>query len=114
MDESTGRLLVQGIDQKEANEFANLLLSNVKTCNELEVDRNFCFQVSATVGYIVGQQSEDAGQNNNIQINYSRENLSFIVNRIVVVQYSLLVFFRWLNSYQSSPYNVTSCLSINS
>ncbi len=46
MDESTGRLLVQGKDQKEANEFANLLLSNVKTCDELEVDRNFCFQVS--------------------------------------------------------------------
>ncbi|CAB3977984.1 Arf-GAP with coiled-coil, ANK repeat and PH domain-containing 2 [Paramuricea clavata] len=45
VDESTGRLLVQGIDQKEANEFANLLLSNVKTCNELEVDRNFCFQL---------------------------------------------------------------------
>ena len=46
VDESTGRLLVQGKDQKEANEFANLLLSNVKTCDELEVDRNFCFQVS--------------------------------------------------------------------
>ena len=50
VDESTGRLLVQGKDQKEATEFANLLLSNVKTCDELEVDRNFCFQVSQNGG----------------------------------------------------------------
>ena len=46
VDESSGRLLVQGKDQKDGSEFANLLLSNVKTCDDLEVDRNFCFQVS--------------------------------------------------------------------
>lgn len=49
MDESSGRLLVQGKDQKDANEIANLLLSNVKTCDDLEVDRNFCFQVSTWI-----------------------------------------------------------------
>lgn len=48
VDESSGQLLVQGKDQKDANEFANLLLSNVKTCDDVEVDRNFCFQVSVT------------------------------------------------------------------
>lgn len=51
VDESSGRLLVQGKDQKDASEFANLLLSNVKTCDDLEVDRNFCFQVSVKVCY---------------------------------------------------------------
>ena len=48
VDESSGQLLVQGKDQKDASEFANLLLSNVKTCDDVEVDRNFCFQVSVT------------------------------------------------------------------
>ena len=51
MDESSGKLLVQGKDQKDASEFANLLLSNVKTCDDLEVDRNFCFQVSVKACY---------------------------------------------------------------
>lgn len=45
VDESSGRLLVQGRDQNEATEIANLLLSNVKPYDDLEVDRNFCFQV---------------------------------------------------------------------
>ncbi|XP_028398906.1 ADP-ribosylation factor GTPase-activating protein AGD4-like isoform X2 [Dendronephthya gigantea] len=47
VDESSGSLLVQGRDQKEAAEIANLLLSNVKTFDDLEVDRNFCFQLTS-------------------------------------------------------------------
>ncbi|XP_046849121.1 ADP-ribosylation factor GTPase-activating protein AGD2-like [Xenia sp. Carnegie-2017] len=47
VDEASGKLLVQGKDEKEPNEFANLLLSNVKTCDELEIDRNFCFQLTS-------------------------------------------------------------------
>lgn len=47
VDESSGRLMAQGKDQRAPVEYENLLLSSVKTCDVLEADRNFCFQLTS-------------------------------------------------------------------
>ena len=48
VDKSSGSLLAQGQDQSAPSVMENLLLSTVKICDLIDVDRNFCFQVSVT------------------------------------------------------------------
>jgi len=45
LDKKYGELLSQGQDQAEPTLFAKLMLSSVKPCVTIDVDRNFCFQL---------------------------------------------------------------------
>ena len=45
LDKKYGELLSQGQEQAEPTLFAKLMLSSVKPCVSIDVDRNFCFQV---------------------------------------------------------------------
>jgi hypothetical protein len=61
---------------------------------------------------IIGQQRDDDGQNKLLQINDSKDNSSFIINRMNLIQLKLKTWVLWLGRVLLNPVWSCSCCGL--